>query len=736
MLALATTSNRWTILPASAIPGLLFLVGWTFSTSAWAQDLNDLGKARVDYLGDPLPSGAVLRLGTERFRHPGPIRSLSFSKDGQLLISRGYEDESTLWDVQTGKRVGHHGFAKHLLLNYTVDSLDDRYLVAFNHDASEIRLLDKKTGKHIFTRTNKHLWYAVGFPRDGKRLVALSRNNQVTSWDIASGAEQSRQRFELALWSLASADPPRPVLAREGSILAGVLQEDWEEKKLLTRVRFWDPTTGKECRPAIMVPRWWKHWSLSDDGQLLTVHYWDSEIQLWDTVTGKKTQLAKGGDFGAEGVLHLPEKKLAVLSGWEIVYLQDLEKNKVVWFKEVAPPYVSGPRIKNCRVNRFALSPDGQVVAAGTDNGHIELLDLATGKRRGGSRLHSGFFTQPFFFLPDGKTALVTLGWKTVLWDLPTGKKIRDLGLVLLEDSQALSPNGQWLAHFSFGKEKGPRLCLQEIMSGKELWWREADYQNLCFSEDSSTLALFSKHWDAPDVRFLSTASGQVTRTLQPRVDGPQKSSPGRPFALSRDMKKAAIETTDRASIQVWDAVAGKKLWTWKMPADCREHLSDVHFLPGGQNILVEMASRTDIKDNLFLLDAATGKQLQAMASWNVRGFSPDGRYFAFETSEGEKTFFLEVCDVATGKSILKEKQRSGDRGRYGCFSADSRVFACNLDDTSIEFFDLQAKKRLGPPRPHSAYIRQLAFARDRNILAACYNDSTVILWDADSPSP
>jgi WD40 repeat protein len=61
--------------------------------------------ARVDRYGDPLPAGAVARLGTIRLRHQQMTDSVAFSPGGKFLASSGFEDTIRLWDSTTGRPV-------------------------------------------------------------------------------------------------------------------------------------------------------------------------------------------------------------------------------------------------------------------------------------------------------------------------------------------------------------------------------------------------------------------------------------------------------------------------------------------------------------------------------------------------------------------------------------------------------------------------------------------------------
>src|SRR5579871_3705874 len=62
-----------------------------------------VAKPRLDRFGDPLPEGAVARMGSGRMRQGSSIRSLSFTPDGKSLVAGGY-GQVYLWDAATGKR--------------------------------------------------------------------------------------------------------------------------------------------------------------------------------------------------------------------------------------------------------------------------------------------------------------------------------------------------------------------------------------------------------------------------------------------------------------------------------------------------------------------------------------------------------------------------------------------------------------------------------------------------------
>src|SRR5262245_65493890 len=56
---------------------------------------------RLDRYGDPLPPGAVARLGTRRWSHRDPVQFVQFTPDGKAVISGSQNYWLGYWDVDT-----------------------------------------------------------------------------------------------------------------------------------------------------------------------------------------------------------------------------------------------------------------------------------------------------------------------------------------------------------------------------------------------------------------------------------------------------------------------------------------------------------------------------------------------------------------------------------------------------------------------------------------------------------
>src|SRR5262245_39735401 len=111
---------------------------------------------RKDLYGDPLPAGAVARIGTIRLRNAGEISKVALGGDGKYLITT---DEGLLrvWDAKTG------AFVREIL-----SPLDD----------TEVNTPGPQPRGRIA---------ALTFPPGEKRLYVLTQRRNLYICDIADG---------------------------------------------------------------------------------------------------------------------------------------------------------------------------------------------------------------------------------------------------------------------------------------------------------------------------------------------------------------------------------------------------------------------------------------------------------------------------------------------------------------------------------------------------------------------
>jgi hypothetical protein len=144
--------------------------------------------ALTDAFGDPLPPGALARLGTLRLRNPGSGRMfVLFTPDRQRVITAG-RSAAYLWDVSTGKPVRQFGDPFRGALEAVALSPDGRTLAGRGGPGGSLRLWDVASGKLLAEGPGEPASIVcLTFSPDGTRVASGGNDNKLRLWDAATG---------------------------------------------------------------------------------------------------------------------------------------------------------------------------------------------------------------------------------------------------------------------------------------------------------------------------------------------------------------------------------------------------------------------------------------------------------------------------------------------------------------------------------------------------------------------
>src|SRR5439155_24052846 len=275
--------------------------------------VDGLNVRRVDLYGDPLPTGALARMGTLRFRGIRDIYGLTFSPDNKTLAGAGWGNVICLWDIVTGKEIqrftGHQGWIWSIAF-----SPDGKNLASGSADQT-IRLWEAATGKQLRQfgapgppqviiapqqggQQPNHV-YCVAFSPDGKTLASAAHDKSIKLWSVADGKEV--RRFDGHLEKVAGV-----AFSPNGRHLASASGDK--------TVRLWDVNTGNEIRKLEGHEASVDSVAFSPDSKQLVSGSDDKTARIWETATGKELKQLKGHTDKVRFVCFSPDASM-VASG-------------------------------------------------------------------------------------------------------------------------------------------------------------------------------------------------------------------------------------------------------------------------------------------------------------------------------------------------------------------------------------------------------------------------------------
>jgi WD40 repeat protein len=458
-----------------------------------------------------------------------------FTTDGQTVVSADIEGDVRLWDVASGRLVGH--LDGHTAVARLALTADGKTLATASHDLT-VKLWDIATRRLLRTLRGHTLPIErVAFSPDGKLLATVSGDFQrqktpgeVKLWDVASGAE-------LVSFTGHRGPVHGVAFAPEGQTLASASADG--------TVLFWDVSRWAAPAPVpsrpeatLLVhpgPAVTNYVAFARDGRTLIVANEDGTIQLWYWAKHKMRSQWKGPALKVMDLALSPDgRTVAVAAGvWD---RPALGGEVGVWGCETGKPIASYREPHSALVS-VAFAPGGRTLAVGAFSGAVRLVDATTGRVRTTLQGPGTGSKNALAFTADGETLLGAGGkpagrgrWVGLiqLWDLKTGKERDSWSGSMAAEVQCLrlSPDGRTVAVGC----RDHTVRLWDMADGREravLEGHAAWVHSLAFSAGGKVLASGTldgvvKLWDVAAARDLATLSGvmEVVMSVAITPDG------------------------------------------------------------------------------------------------------------------------------------------------------------------------------------------------------------------------
>ena len=644
--------------------------------------------------------------------HTGPVRSVRFSYDGELLTSGSQDNSIKVWDLKSTSAIktfrGHDSAVRDCVMTQDGRSLlscseDQRAIRWSVDDYAEIQTLN---GQELTGHRDAIL--SAQFSPNGQQVLTASRDRSAWLWNIQTGKPD--------------------VIFQEGHQYLSSSARFLKDERILATaaadnsVRFWNTSTGAEI---VQFPSTGRSGlvAISSDETLMATGSEDDRILIWDlaNILIDPQPLLKQELAGHQH----PVTALCFVQGTHQLVSGDAHGRCIKWDSDSAEILWS-KRDHTLKISEIRQSDNPPVLLTASHDRTIGVRSIETGEEIVSRVMKHNGPVISIDVSEDGKTVASvtaipeskqesTSSTELSIWKLteekPAVKQFTLTGTVVNDIITA--DNGQ-VCYATCGNNTVQRI---ETETGRtELFIDGAEHGGLLWS------SLVSQ-----DGRRLLTIGGIDARlwdvsTRRERMSfGPHGAVAS--AAMNPNGKTIVTGSWDR-SLKFWDVASGQS--QRKITNAHQGYINDVEFSHDGRYFL----STGD--DGLVILwDFVEAKEVLRIpadqSGINVAVFSPDDKQIL--TASRNRT--LKLWNSENGK-LIREFEKAHDWSILSArFSPDGTRVISGSEDNKAILWDTSTGKPVSELKGHTAAFTSVAYSVDGKRILTASRDNTAKLWDA-----
>lgn len=407
---------------------------------------------------------------------------IAFSEDGKRLATGGFDTDTIVWEIETGKRLSNLSGRTNMA-----------YSVAFNADGTQLSSggrtrWDLRTGsglRVVPALVSSEKTYGVPSP-DGRVVAVMKTNSSVLSLvETPSGRQLQtltpsgeagavqKMRFSadgtmLAVVYGTVETHGGQVTVRPGSFMRG------------SQVKIWDVKTGRELHALTLndIPA---EADFSADGRVLATIGTMGQISLWDVPSGSKLR-----DLMISPIVGLTTTPVVPSKPGQMPTMPNMA-DVAAMMTNIMGTMAAGTMGRT--VTSLAFSPDGKTLVTGgvESKTNIDLAAMMSGKRpknQKGSKQ-----PDPADFMKDLKVEAVG---QVQIWEVATGREIGNL-----------KGHGRAVGKVVFSRD-GKLLATGGTDNTIKVWDLATKRELVTFAGHTANIESLDFH---PDGRLLASAS-------------------------------------------------------------------------------------------------------------------------------------------------------------------------------------------------------------------------------------